>query len=98
MLLHPSHLREQPPATPVTIYTQRSKLSHLILDVCLVFDRSKEDLMDTMKFLSAVVFVIGIILFAGNTLGFLPTFPFAGFLTMFFGSVLWQMGNKWNSE
>ncbi|MBD0369735.1 MAG: hypothetical protein ICV60_02690 [Pyrinomonadaceae bacterium] len=44
-----------------------------------------------IKVLGALVFLLGIFLYAGNTIGFFPTFPFLGFIVMAIGGILFKL-------
>ncbi len=41
-----------------------------------------------------IVFVVGAFLFLGNVIGFFPTVPLAGYLTMLAGGALFGWGQK----
>jgi hypothetical protein len=46
-----------------------------------------------MKILGTIVFIAGVVLFLGNVLGFMRTFPGAGYLTIAAGGVLHRRGS-----
>jgi hypothetical protein len=46
--------------------------------------------------LGAIVFVAGVILWCGNVFGFFRTFPFAGYLTLIAGGLVYKAGKKMN--
>jgi len=46
-----------------------------------------------MKILGAVVFVAGVILFLGNVVGFMRTFPGLGYITIAAGGFLHRKGS-----
>ena len=47
-----------------------------------------------MRFLGVLIFIIGIILFILNVTGVNPTIPFAGFITMIIGGVVYSAGKQ----
>ncbi len=49
--------------------------------------------MNIPHVIGAIVFILGCLLFAGNVLGFLPTFSYAGFISMTIGGSIWKAGN-----
>jgi len=46
--------------------------------------------------LGVIVFVAGVFLWCGNVFGFFRTFPFAGYLTLVVGGVVYKAGKKMN--
>jgi hypothetical protein len=44
--------------------------------------------------LGGVVFLAGIFLFLGNVLGFFPTFPGVGYITIMIGGAIWRVGSN----
>jgi hypothetical protein len=44
--------------------------------------------------LGALVFAGGVFLFLGNVIGFFPTFPLAGYLTILAGGAIYRAGSK----
>jgi UPF0716 family protein affecting phage T7 exclusion len=46
-----------------------------------------------MRILGAVVFAAGLFIWLGNVLGFFPTIPMLGYLTMLGGGALARSGN-----
>ncbi len=46
--------------------------------------------------LGAVIFVAGVVLWCGNVFGFFRTFPFAGYLTLLVGGLIYKAGQKMN--
>ena len=46
--------------------------------------------------LGAIVFVAGVFLWCGNVFGFFRAFPFAGYLTLIIGGVIYKAGQKMN--
>jgi hypothetical protein len=47
-----------------------------------------------MQALGSVLFIIGIGLFIGNITDLFPTFPFAGFISMTIGGLLFGVGAR----
>lgn len=45
-----------------------------------------------MKIVGALVFLLGLFLFFGNVLGYFPTFPGAGYITLAIGGALYGKG------
>ena len=40
-----------------------------------------------------LIFVVGVVLWCGNVLGFMPTLPGAGYITMLIGGAIWRFGS-----
>lgn len=45
-----------------------------------------------VQILGGIIFVGGVFLYLGNRLGFFPTFPGAGWITLIIGGVIWRVG------
>lgn len=45
-----------------------------------------------LQALGVLIVIVGFILMVGNMTGIFPTFPFAGFITMFIGGLLTRVG------
>jgi len=43
-----------------------------------------------MKILGGLIFLVGVFLFLGNVVGFFPSFPGAGYLTLALGGWLYK--------
>lgn len=43
-----------------------------------------------MRILGGLIFLIGVFLFLGNIVGFFPTFPGAGYITIALGGLLYR--------
>ena len=56
---------------------------------CPITDREVRE----MKVAGALIFVVGLFLFLGNIIGFFPTFPGVGYLTMAVGGILYKKAN-----
>jgi fatty acid desaturase len=47
-----------------------------------------------VQILGGFIFLAGLFLWCGNRFHFFPTFPFAGYITICIGSVLWGVGSR----
>ncbi|MBI4814815.1 MAG: hypothetical protein HY791_01075 [Deltaproteobacteria bacterium] len=47
-----------------------------------------------LKIVGGVVFAGGVFLFLGNVVGFFPTFPMVGYLTMLAGGGIYKFGQN----
>jgi hypothetical protein len=47
-----------------------------------------------MKLIGGLIFALGVFLWCGNVIGFFPTFPLAGYLTMVAGGFVMRLDNK----
>jgi len=45
-----------------------------------------------MKIIGGIIVAVGIFLFLGNILGFFPTFPLAGWITIMIGGAIAKSG------
>jgi hypothetical protein len=44
--------------------------------------------------IGGIIFAIGVVIFVGNVTGLMPTFPCAGWLTLFVGASIWGAGKR----
>jgi uncharacterized membrane protein len=70
----------------------KTTASAVVDDILARFRAAEQEGQGTrllLRFLGILVFVVGIVLFIGNVTGAFPTFPFAGFIVMSIGGLIW---------